>query len=164
MKKTIKRESDEQVGNWLNDKTISKITNEQIIQSARRQRQSVDSRISVEPWHSHHSKSRGLVAAIAIAACFVGFIAGYGLRANVFQSDIQNIAQNIQVMHDTILQTATIRDTFYQTRIVTKYAEPLTAQTKPKSSVPSSPDNPPVEQMACSMLCDDIPYDLLAAP
>ena len=32
----------------------SNITNEQIIQSARRQRESVNSRMGVETWHPHH--------------------------------------------------------------------------------------------------------------
>ena len=44
------------------------ITNEQIIQSARRQRQIVDSQINIEPWQPRHRRNRGIVAAIAVAA------------------------------------------------------------------------------------------------
>ena len=42
-----------------------KISNEQIIQSARRQRESVNSRMGVETWHPHHRHSRGLLLATA---------------------------------------------------------------------------------------------------
>ena len=86
----------------------SNITNEQIIQSARRQRQSVNSRMDVETWHPHHRHGRGIAAAIAIAASFISFIAGYGIRANMSQSDIQPMAQNILVQHDTIVHTETV--------------------------------------------------------
>ena len=48
-------------------KTISDITNEQIIQSARRQRQSVNSRMEVEPWKPRHHHGRGIAAIITIA-------------------------------------------------------------------------------------------------
>ena len=109
----------------------SNITNEQIIQSARRQRQSVNSRMDVETWHPHHRHGRGIAAAIAIAASFISFIVGYGVRANMSQSDIQPMAQNILVQHDTIVHTEAVRDTVYQTRTVTKYVKPFTAQTSP---------------------------------
>ena len=108
----------------------SNITNEQIIQSARRQRQSVNSRMDVETWHPHHRHGRGIAAAIAIAASFISFIVGYGVRANMSQSDIQPMAQNILVQHDTIVHTETVRDTVYQMRTVTKYVKPLTANKR----------------------------------
>ena len=139
------------------------ITNEQIIQSARRQREAVDNRMDVEPWSHNHHRSRRLATVIGIAASFISFISGYGLHANMSQS--QPLAQTVKVQHDTIMQTETIRDTIYQTRIVTKYVKPLMAQTEPQtteSEIPSTAS--PAEQMACSMLCDNIPYDLLAQP
>ena len=130
----------------------SNITNEQIIQSARRQRESVNSRMGVETWHPHHRHSRG---------------AGYGVRANMSQSDIQPMAQNILVQHDTIVHTETVRDTVYQTRTVTKYVKPLTAQTSPvidQKVMDNQIIENDAEQAACSMLCDNIPYALLATP
>ena len=145
----------------------SNITNEQIIQSARRQRESVNSRMGVETWHPHHRHSRGIAAAIAIAASFISFIAGYGVRANMSQSDIQPMAQNILVQHDTIVHTETVRDTVYQTRTVTKYVKPLTAQTSPvidQKVMDNHIIEKDAEQAACSMLCDNIPYALLATP
>ena len=142
-----------------------KISNEQIIQSARRQREAVNNSMDVEPWSHSHRRGRGLAAAIGIAASLVSFIAGYGLHANMSQSDLQPLAQTIQVQHDTIMHTETIRDTIYQTRIVTKYVKPLMAQTEPQSTTSEIPQAAtPAEQMACSMLCDNIPYDLLAQP
>ena len=158
-------------------KTISDITNEQIIQSARRQRQSVNSRMEVEPWKPRHHHGRGVAATITIAASLLGFIGGYGIHAKMFKSDIQPLAQVVQVQHDTILQTEVIRDTVYQTRIVTQHAKPKRVQPTPttrqrmlaskeaqESPTPSPTRQSSAEQMACSMLCDDIPYALLATP
>ena len=143
---------------------MNNITNEQIIQSARRQRQTVNNRMDVEPWQSHRRKDRGIAAAIAVAASLISFIAGYGLHSKMAQPNKQSLAQTIQVQHDTIMHIETIRDTVYQTRVVTQYKERLLVQntTEQPSSTPSQQSD--VEQMACSMLCDDIPYALLATP
>jgi hypothetical protein len=142
------------------------ITNEQIIQSARRQRQAVDSRMDVEPWKPRHHKPYGLAAVIAIAASLVSFIAGYAIHANLQPSDVQQpLAQVVEVQHDTIMQQEIIRDTIYQTRTVTRYVDRQIAQADTQSAeteLPSATSSS--QQMACSMLCDDIPYDLLAQP
>ena len=140
------------------------ITNDQIIQSARRQRQAVDSQMSVAPWHPRRRQGRSIAAVIAIAASLVSFIAGYGIRGKVSQPEAQPLAQSIVVQHDTIMRVETVRDTVYQTRVVTRYAQPLIAQQTAEPQ-PSTPDQQPSpEEMACSMLCDDIPYELLATP
>ncbi len=140
------------------------ITNDQIIQSARRQRQAVDSQMSVAPWQPRRRQSRTIAAIIAIAASLVSFIAGYGIRGKVSQPEAQPLAQSIVVQHDTIMQVETVRDTIYQTRVVTRYAQPLIAQQTAEPQ-PSTPDQQlSAEEMACSMLCDDIPYELLATP
>ena len=130
-----------------------RISNEQIIESARRQRKQVDSRMSVEPWQTRR-RSSGWVAAMGIAASLVSFFAGYALHSNKAQPVAPLEAQVVQVQHDTIMQVQTVRDTVYQTRIVTKYQKPLLAE---------SDEDTPSEQNACSMLCDDIPYELLAS-
>jgi len=145
------------------------ITNEQIIQSARRQREAVDNRMAVEPWSHNHRRGRGLAAVIGIAASLVSFIAGYGLHASIPQPETQPLAQTIKVQHDTIMQIETIRDTVYQTRTVAKIVNPkrmksMTAQSSPLPKESSPVSAPSDEMMACSMLCDDIPYDLLAQP
>lgn len=132
------------------------ISNEQIIESARRQRQQVESRMSVEPWQGRQMvNSKWLNGiSIAVAACLISFFAGYALHANRPQPSAPLEAQVVQVQHDTIMQIQTVRDTIYQTRVVTKYQEPLLAKED---------DETQPEQEACSMLCDDIPYDLLAS-
>ena len=142
-----------------------KISNEQIIQSARRQRQAVDSQMSVDPWQPRRRQGRTIAAIIAVAASLVSFIAGYGIHAKMSaQPEAQPLAQTVVVQHDTIRQVATVRDTIYQTRIVTRYAQPVIAQ-QTADAQQSSPDQQlSAEQMACSMLCDDIPYELLATP
>lgn len=140
------------------------ITNDEIIQSARRQRQAIDSQMSVAPWQPRQRQGRYTAAIVAVAASLVSFIAGYGIRGKVSQPEAQPLAQSIVVQHDTIRQVATVRDTIYQTRIVTRYEKPLMAQQATEQQ-PSSPDQQPSpEEMACSMLCDDIPYELLATP
>ncbi len=142
-----------------------KKSNEQIIQSARRQRQAVDNQMSIAPWQPRRRQSRTIAAIIAVAASLVSFIAGYGIHAKMpAQPEAQPLAQSIVVQHDTIMRVETVRDTIYQTRVVTKYAQPVIAQ-QTADAQQSSPDQQlPAEQMACSMLCDDIPYELLATP
>lgn len=142
-----------------------KISNEQIIQSARRQRQSVDSQMNVEDWSFHSRNTRGIAAIIAIAASFVSFIAGYGIHAHLQPSDVQQpLVQVAKAQHDTIMQTEIVRDTIYQTRIVKEYVEKQIAQSPLPPSEPTLDLELTTEHMACSMLCDDIPYDLLAHP
>ena len=141
-----------------------KISNDQIIQSARRQRQAVDNQMSIAPWQPRRRQSRTIAAIIAVAASLVSFIVGYGIRGKASQPEAQPLAQSIVVQHDTIRQVATVRDTIYQTRIVTRYTQPVIAQ-QTADAQQSSPDQQlSAEQMACSMLCDDIPYELLATP
>lgn len=140
------------------------ITNEQIIQSARRQREAVNSSIDVAPWNPRQPQRRGLAAIIAIAASLISFIAGYGLGGNLSQ-DAQPqaqpiLTQAIQIQRDTIYQTQTVRDTIYQTRIVTKHEPMLAANEEKPVTVPTDD----IAQDACSMLCDNIPYNLLATP
>ena len=140
------------------------ITNDQIIQSARRQRQAVDSQMSVAPWQPRRRQSRTIAAIIAIAASLVSFIVGYGIRGKASQPEAQPLAQSIVVQHDTIMRVETVRDTIYQTRVVTRYEKPLIAQQTADTQPSSTDPQLPAEQMACSMLCDDIPYELLATP
>ena len=142
-----------------------KITNEQIIASARRQRQKVESQMHVEPWQGRQMvNSKWLNGkSIAVAASLISFFAGYALHGGMPQSQpTENpVAQVVEVQHDTIMQVQTICDTIYETRIITKY-EPMLAKAE-ASPTPEEEDDTSSEQKACSMLCDDIPYELLAA-
>ena len=135
-----------------------RITNEDIIQSAKRQRQSVESRMKTPSNSPFMGRTKRLplwgVVVGSIAASLVGFIAGFSLHANMpIANSQQPTANSLVIQHDTIMQVQTVRDTVYQTRIVTKYEKPMLAKTDPT----------PPEQKACSMLCDNIPYELLAA-
>ena len=133
------------------------VTNEDIIQAARRQRQKVHDKIktpSISPVKREHpSPLRGGWVG-SIAASLVGFFAGYALHTATPQPQpAENPVAQVIVQHDTIMQVTTVRDTIYQTRIVTKYEKPMLAGA----------DDTPPEQKACSMLCDEIPYELLAS-
>ena len=142
-----------------------KISNEQIIASAQRQRQKVEGQMHVEPWQGRQMvNSKWLNGkSIAVAASLISFFAGYALHANMPQSQLTEnpVAQVVEVQHDTIMQVQTVRDTIYETRVVTKY-EPMLAKEE-ASPTPEEEDDTSSEQKACSMLCDDIPYELLAA-
>ncbi len=130
-----------------------RITNEDIIQSAKRQRQKVHNNMNVEPWQGQQIVNGKWWM---VAASLVGFFAGYALHANMPQPQpVESpVAQVIEVQHDTIEQVQTVRDTIYETRVVTKYE---------KQPLLTEQDDTPPEQKACSMLCDEIPYELLAA-
>ena len=139
-----------------------KISNEQIIASARRQRQKVESKMTIPPFkRTSPSLWGGWIG--AIAASLISFFAGYALHANMPQSQpAENpVAQVVEVQHDTIMQVQTVRDTIYETRVVTKY-EPMLAKAEASPTFEEE-DDTSSEQKACSMLCDDIPYELLAA-
>ena len=139
-----------------------KISNEQIIASARRQRQKIESQMTIPPFkRTSPSLWGGWVG--AIAASLISFFAGYALHANMPQSQPaeKHLAQVVEVQHDTIMQVQTVRDTIYETRVVTKY-EPMLAKAEASPTLEAE-DDTSSEQKACSMLCDDIPYELLAA-
>ena len=142
-----------------------KIDNEQIIASARRQRQKVESKMHVEPWQGRQMRNGKWLngKSFAVAASLVSFFAGYALHGGMPQPQpAENpVAQVVEVQHDTIMQVQTVRDTIYETRVITKY-EPMLAKAE-ASPTPEEEDDTSSEQKACSMLCDDIPYELLAA-
>jgi hypothetical protein len=142
-----------------------KISNEQIIASARRGRQKVESKMTISPFKRTSPSLWGLWGGWvgAIAASLVSFFAGYALHANMPQSQPaeKHLAQVVEVQHDTIMQVQTVRDTIYETRVVTKY-EPMLAKAEASPTLEAE-DDTSSEQKACSMLCDDIPYELLAA-
>ena len=153
-----------------------KISNEQIIASARRQRQKVLNTIDHSPLNIDHwatsgitpSKNNGQRSMVngqwwIAAASLISFFAGYALHANMPQSQPaeKHLAQVVEVQHDTIMQVQTVRDTIYETRVVTKY-EPMLAKAEASPTFEAE-DDVSSEQKACSMLCDDIPYELLAA-
>ena len=139
-----------------------KISNEQIIASARRGRQKVESKMTISPFkRTSPSLWGGWVG--AVAASLVSFFAGYALHGGMPQPQpAENpVAQVVEVQHDTIMQVQTVRDTIYETRVVTKY-EPMLAKAEASPTLEEE-DDTSSEQKACSMLCDDIPYELLAA-
>ena len=139
-----------------------KISNEQIIASARRGRQKVESKMTISPFkRTSPSLWGGWVG--AVAASLVSFFAGYALHGGMPQPQpAENpVAQVVEVQHDTIMQVQTVRDTIYETRVVTKY-EPMLTKAEASPTFEEE-DDTSSELKACSMLCDDIPYELLAA-
>ena len=105
----------------------------------------------------------------AAAACFAGFLAGFGVNegmtrsSGVAETAVPPVVQSI-VQADTVLLREEIRDTVYLTRIVVREipSKNMVAQASPTPSTETEalPDKP--EGVGCSMLCDDIAYELLA--
>ena len=105
----------------------------------------------------------------AAAACLAGFLAGFGVNEGMTRSSgmaetaVPPVVQSI-VQADTVLLREEIRDTVYLTRIVVREipSKNMVAQASPTPSTETEalPDKP--EGVGCSMLCDDIPYELLA--
>ena len=81
-----------------------------------------------QPLWSHGEEVKRLLE--NIAASLVSFFAGYALHTNKNQPTAPLEAQVVQVQHDTIMQVQTVRDTVYQTRIVTKNQEPLLVKSR----------------------------------
>ena len=148
-----------------------RISNEQIIASARRQRTIDHSPLNIDHWATSGitpSKNNGQRSMVngqwwIAAASLISFFAGYALHGGMPQPQpTENpVAQVVEVQHDTIMQVQTVRDTIYETRVVTKY-EPMLAKAEASPTFEEE-DDTSSEQKACSMLCDDIPYELLAA-
>ena len=85
-----------------------KISNEQIIASARRGRQKVESKMTISPFkRTSPSLWGGWVG--AVAASLVSFFAGYALHGGMPQPQpAENpVAQVVEVQHDTIMQVQT---------------------------------------------------------
>lgn len=105
----------------------------------------------------------------AAAACLVGFLAGFGVNEEFrhpsggAETQESPVVQHI-VQLDTILVRETIRDTVYQTRVVVREipSKNVVAQASATTSTSTEelPDKP--EGVGCSMLCDNIAYELLA--
>ena len=135
-----------------------KITDELIIQSVRRKRQAQNSNMNVRPWHT---PKNGLILRRLMlpAACIIGFVMGYGLRP-MSESNTATLPQQTLIQRDTVMLTQTVRDTIYQTRIVTRQVpvQHLAVNTSAEEENTATSD----ETKSCSMLCDDIRYDMLA--
>lgn len=148
------------------------ITDDDIFNAARQLRNEQNEALSVPPEFRNaavkplpSSKHRWWAA----AACLVGFLAGFGVNEEFrhpsggAETQESPVVQNI-VQLDTILVRETIRDTVYQTRVVVREipSKNVVAQATPMPSTATDdlPDKP--EGVGCSMLCDNIAYELLA--
>ena len=145
-----------------------------IISAARDLRDEQNERLHVAPNPiKRNSKPTPLWWAATAAALIIGYVAGGGLTSNPSQmgegsGHLQELAeaQSSEITTPSLTgregepEPAIIRevihevvhDTIYETRIVrVPVQQVMTAQAKPEPETPG-----------CSMLCDDIPYDLLA--
>ena len=106
----------------------------------------------------------------AVAACLLGFLAGFGVKSALPSSNSLAVVPSTESTlsavpsspPDTILLREVVHDTVYQTRVIVCDAEPKAIKTV----VAQNEQKPePVEttpSVGCSMLCDDIPYAYLA--
>ena len=136
-----------------------KISNEDIALAAKTLRARQDKGLVTpqNPLKTRRSKTPWIVA----AACAAGFVLGIGVSPllSPTASDTrlaQTTAVQVEEPRTTNVEpqviTQVVHDTIYETRIVrVPTQQVMTAQAEP------APESP-----GCSMLCDDIPYDLLA--
>lgn len=118
----------------------------------------------------------------AVAACLVGFLAGFGLRPAVngllsptaTQVPYAATVSQLTAPADTILLREVVHDTVFQTRVILREVSP--AGTIAKAELHANPllkekelqaeatNQAPEDEasLGCSMLCDDIPYSILA--
>ena len=110
----------------------------------------------------------------AIAACLLGFIAGFGVKSALPSGNSLAVVSPAEgtpsaVSPDTIFLREVVRDTIFQTRVIVRDAEPKAVvvqaeQNKTKIKQVEQKEAPTETPPAagCSMLCDDIPYAYLA--
>ena len=107
----------------------------------------------------------------AAAACVGGFLAGFGTsKVLALSADSQELRATLDtqgsVKIDTMLLREVIHDTVFQTRIIVQTAVPkivvakASAEQKAVAQELQQEDEPVA--VGCSMLCDDIAYELLA--
>ena len=156
-----------------------KLTDSDIITAARDLRDEQNERLHVasNPLKRNSRKPTPLWWAATAAALIIGYIAGGGLTSNPSQmgegsGHLQELAEAQSSEITTPSHTGregepepaiireviheVVHDTIYQTRIVrVPVQQVMTAKAEP------APDPLP-ESPGCSMLCDDIRYDLLA--
>ncbi|MBQ8047826.1 MAG: hypothetical protein IJ196_07880 [Prevotella sp.] len=114
--------------------------------------------------------SAGKMGLFLAAASLIGFLFGIGMRPSA-PSVESALANATAVEHtDTVIRYETIRDTIYQTQYVTvapasaKELGTLTARNDVASPTgEQTGDDGDAESYGCSVVCDEIPYDLLAA-
>ena len=155
------------------------ITDDDIFNAARQLRNEENEALSMPAEMPTANDSKMAVARVetlrpkhrwwAAAACFAGFLAGFGVNegmtrsSGVAETAVPPVVQSI-VQADTVLLREEIRDTVYLTRIVVREipSKNVVAQASPTPSTETEelPDKP--EGVGCSMLCDDIAYELLA--
>lgn len=159
-----------------------KLTDSDIISAARELRDEQNSRLNVAPNPMKRtSRPTPLWWAATAAALIIGYVAGSGLTPNPSPTgEGSDFLQELVNTHSTEASTPSlvgraggesgasesspaiirevihevVHDTIYETRIVrVPVQQVMTAQAKPE---------PEPESPGCSMLCDDIRYDLLA--
>lgn len=149
-----------------------KLTDSDIITAARDLRDEQNERLQVAPNPlKRSSRPTPLWWAATAAALVVGFVLGQthplppsieggessGLQESVIAQTLPSKTgeagdESPAIIREVIHEV--VHDTIYETRIVrVPVQQAMTAQAKP---------DPEPESLGCSMLCDDIPYDLLA--
>ena len=147
-----------------------KLTDSDIITAARNLRNEQNERLHVapNPMKRNSRKPTPLWWAATAAALVLGFVIGKthpltppveggessGLQESVIAQSLPSPTGREGEPEPAIIREViheVVHDTIYQTRIVrVPVQQVMTAQAKPEPETPG-----------CSMLCDDIPYDLL---
>ena len=158
-----------------------KISNEDIALAAKTLRARQDKGLVTpqNPLKTRRSKTPWIVA----AACAAGFVLGIGVRPMLSPTDndarvAQTTAVQVEEPRTTSVEpqviTQVVHDTIYQTKVVTKevfrkstvVAKNETATIENMNNNNNNNNNneqSQSESVGCSMMCDNISYDLIAS-
>ena len=154
-----------------------KISNEDIISAAKtlRTRQENQLRTPENPLKAKRSKT-GWIAA---AACTAGFILGFGVHPSAAPStdsdaqraQLDSLRQEVLLVRNTQPQVVkeTIHDTIFTTKVLTReIVREVPVVAKNEQATDNNSNNIINEQgqsatVGCSMMCDNISYDLIAS-
>jgi hypothetical protein len=139
-----------------------KLSDNDIITSARRLRAEQNRQVKLQPWpRQQHNIGRYIITA---AACLASFFLGFGLKTS---NDTTSKIAASSIQRDTVILPTMVHDTIYLAQTDAPQTETPTPNVKRNSRKPSeskpSREEEERESQGCSMVCDDIRYDLLAS-
>ena len=139
-----------------------KLSDNDIIASARRLRTEENRQVKLQPWpRRQHNIGRYIITA---AACLASFFLGFVVKTG--NETTGKIAAS-SIQRDTVVFQTLVHDTIYLAQNNVPQTETTTPKVKRSSRKPSeskpSREEEERESQGCSMVCDDIRYELLAS-
>ena len=152
-----------------------KVTNEDIVSAAKTLRTRQESGLTTP--ENPLKARRGKTGWIAAAACAAGFILGFGVHPSVSNDGNAQLAELDSLRQEVLMARSAepqvvrevVRDTVFTTKVITREVVrqvPIVAKNEqPVENVTINNNNERGESatVGCSMMCDNISYDLIAS-